>query len=319
MSLTALLIAAYMCAVAFATTSVRVDSASMNTTTKWLSFKKAFGKSYTTDAEEAKAFDAFETNEAIINAHNAKNLTFTLGHNKFSDLSWEEFHSIYVGTVKKNPHLRRAKNYDQTLSTGPTADAVDWVTAGAVTKVKDQGQCGSCWAFSTTGSLEGAYQISNGQLVSFSEQQLVSCDKVDDGCSGGLMENAFDWIKKNGGICTEDSYPYESSSGSSGSCKTACDNAATVTGYTDVTPKDEKALLAAVTKGPVSVAIEADKSAFQLYSGGVFTSASSCGTQLDHGVLAVGYGTDGSNNYWKVKNSWVLLGVRRAISAWCAT
>jgi len=118
------------------------------------------------------------------------------------------------------------------------------------------------------------------------------------------MDNAFGWIKSNGGLCTEDDYPYTSGSGSSGSCKTSCSKAATLTGWSDVKQGDEDALKSAVEKGPVSVAIEADQSVFQLYSGGVFTSAEQCGTQLDHGVLVVGYGTDGGNDYWKVKNSW---------------
>merc|ERR1711988_1736183 len=131
---------------------------------------------------------------------------------------------------------------------------------------------------------------------------LVQCDKTDSGCSGGLMDYAFEWIKSNG-ICTEDSYPYTSGSGTTGTCKKTCTAAATLTGYVDVTSKDEDALKKAVGTTPVSVAIEADKSAFQLYSAGVLDS-SSCGTNLDHGVLVVGYGSDDGKDYWKVKNSW---------------
>jgi len=269
---------------------------------KWGIFKEKFGKNYATFEQETAAFEAFAENERIIKEHNAKGLSFTLGHNEFSDLSWDEFKALYISGMKSNPHLRRAKNYESLPKA--TAASVDWVSKGAVTPIKNQGQCGSCWAFSTTGSFEGAYQIATGNLVSFSEQQLVSCDKVDDGCSGGLMDNAFGWIKSNGGLCTEDDYPYTSSAGSTGSCKSSCSAAATLTGFKDVTQGDEDALKNAVAKGPVSVAIEADKSVFQLYKSGVFTSASECGTQLDHGVLVVGYGTDSGDDYWKVKNSW---------------
>ena len=188
---------------------------------------------------------------------------------------------------------------------GAPADDVDWTTKNAVTPVKNQQRCGSCWAFSTTGSVEGAYAIASGTLTSLSEQDLVSCDhNGDQGCNGGLMDNAFKWIESNG-LCTEDDYPYTSGSGITGTCKTTCKPAVTITGFTDVPQQDETALQSALAQQPVSVAIEADKSAFQLYKSGVLDSAS-CGTKLDHGVLAVGYGTDSASgkDYWKVKNSW---------------
>merc|ERR1711871_1052164 len=261
-----------------------------------------FNKAYATFEQETAAFEAFAENERIIKEHNAKGMSFELGHNEFSDLTWDQFKSMYVSDAIKNPHLRRKKSYESLPDTD--AKSVDWVTAGAVTPIKNQGQCGSCWAFSTTGSFEGAYEIATGDLVSFSEQQLVSCDKVDDGCSGGLMDNAFGWIEKNGGLCTEEDYAYTSSAGNTGTCKTTCSPAGALSGFKDVTEGDENALKNAVAKTPVSVAIEADKSVFQLYKSGVFTSAEECGTQLDHGVLVVGFGTDGSNDYWKVKNSW---------------
>merc|ERR1712169_61227 len=167
--------------------------------------------------------------------------------------------------------------------------SVDWESAGAVTPVKDQGNCGSCWSFSATWALEGAYEIKYGTLESFSEQELVSCDSSilgDHGCSGGLMDNAFDWVKKNGGLCSESDYPYTSgTTGQNGDCKphASCDNPKlAVKSYTDV---------------------QTNQPAFQLYKSGVLTGT--CGTNLDHGVLAVGYGTwtDGTD-YYKVKNSW---------------
>ncbi len=191
-----------------------------------------------------------------------------------------------------------------------TASSVDWVTAGAVTPVKDQGQCGSCWSFSTTGALEGAYYTTYGTLPSFSEQQLVDCDNrqhggKDMGCNGGLMDNAFTWIKKNGGLCTEVSYPYVSgTTKTAGTCQTTCSavkNSAVVS-YTDVPTKSDSAMMQALTLQPVSVAIEADQKAFQLYKSGVFTGE--CGTNLDHGVLVVGYGTMSGTDYYRIKNSW---------------
>jgi len=183
------------------------------------------------------------------------------------------------------------------------ADSIDWVQKGAVTPVKNQQQCGSCWAFSATGATEGAYFVAGGELVSLSEQDLVACDPVDQGCHGGLMDNAFKWIKTNG-ICLEKDYPYTSGAGILPAiCRKTCTPAVTITGHTDVPPKDEDSLKAAVSKQPVSVAVEADKNAFQLYKSGVLDNAA-CGTNLDHGILIVGYGTDGSKDYWKVKNSW---------------
>merc|ERR1711972_482614 len=189
------------------------------------------------------------------------------------------------------------------MGSGKTlADSVDWTTKGAVTPVKNQGQCGSCWSFSTTGALEGAWEIATGKLVSLSEQQFVDCDKVDSGCSGGLMDNAFQYAEKNA-ICTEESYSYTGRGGTckASSCTVGIPNGG-VTGFKDVAKNDMQALMEAVTQQPVSIAIEADKSSFQLYRSGILSSL--CGTSLDHGVLLVGYGSDSGKDYWKVKNSW---------------
>jgi C1A family cysteine protease len=195
-------------------------------------------------------------------------------------------------------------------SKSSATSSVDWVSAGAVTPVKDQGQCGSCWSFSTTGALEGAYYTTYGSLPSFSEQQLVDCDNrqhggKDMGCNGGLMDNAFTWIKKNGGLCTEVSYPYVSgTTKTAGTCQSTCSavkNSAVVS-YTDVPIKSDSAMMQALTLQPVSVAIEADQKAFQLYKSGVFTGE--CGTNLDHGVLVVGFGSMSGTDYYRIKNSW---------------
>jgi C1A family cysteine protease len=195
------------------------------------------------------------------------------------------------------------QQHNVTSSSLPTE--VDWVSAGAVTPVKNQGSCGSCWSFSTTGALEGAYEIKYGNLVSFSEQNLVSCDNYDAGCNGGLMDRAFKWTKQNGGICTEDDYPYTSGTTmvdgtcEQSSCKIVAEVAPTT--YTDVSESDD-ALMSALEQQPVSVAIQANQPAFQFYSSGVMTG--NCGDRLDHGVLAVGYGTLDGEDYYKVKNSW---------------
>lgn len=182
--------------------------------------------------------------------------------------------------------------------------SIDWVAKGAVTPVKNQKHCGSCWAFSTTGSVEGAYYVASRKLVSLSEEELVQCDHSGDkGCKGGSMDNSFEFIKNSGGICSESSYPYTSGAGTRGTCKKGCSAAVTLAGFTDVPSGDEDELKKAVAQQPVSVAIEADQKAFQLYNGGVLDSAE-CGKKLDHGVLLVGYGTDGGKDYWKVKNSW---------------
>merc|ERR1711998_549293 len=200
-------------------------------------------------------------------------------------------------TLRKPTRLR--------FSTPPASRKVNWVTAGSVNPVKNQDQCGSCWAFSAVAAMESAHWKATGFLVSLSEEQLVQCSKVNSGCNGGLMDYAFQYAQSTP-MVSEDSYPYTSGTGTTGSCDKGMEQggAITVSGFTDV-PADRTgaALKAAVAKQPVSVAIEADRIAFQGYTGGVITG-SACGTSLDHGVLAVGYGTEDGEDYFLVKNSW---------------
>eukprot|EP00602_Paraphysomonas_sp_CaronLab_P010422 CAMPEP_0185024026 /NCGR_PEP_ID=MMETSP1103-20130426/6903_1 /TAXON_ID=36769 /ORGANISM="Paraphysomonas bandaiensis, Strain Caron Lab Isolate" /LENGTH=338 /DNA_ID=CAMNT_0027556869 /DNA_START=40 /DNA_END=1056 /DNA_ORIENTATION=+ len=252
----------------------------------------------------------FANNHDLIETTNSQNLSYTLGHNKFSHMSFEEWQAhVRLGLGKPN-HPPAESIHEAPADVNALPSSVDWEAAGAVTPVKDQGNCGSCWSFSATGALEGAYEIKYGNLESFSEQELVSCDYSilgDHGCNGGLMDNAFDWVKKNGGLCSESDYPYTSgTTGENGDCKphASCDNSKlAVKSYTDVQTNSDSALMSALVKQPVSVAIQANQPAFQLYKSGVLTGT--CGTNLDHGVLAVGYGTwtDGTD-YYKVKNSW---------------
>lgn len=249
----------------------------------------------------------FADNEDFINAHNAKGKSYQLGHNQFSHLSqdeWKQYVKLSAMEVKEST----AAFTHEAVGAAPAS--IDWTTKGAVTPVKNQGQCGSCWSFSTTGALEGAYFNANGNLKSFSEQNFVDCDNRKNGgkdmaCNGGLMDNAFDWAKKNGGVCEESAYPY--TSGTTKKAGTCADADCKVAGvapksHTDVQKSSDDAMMSALAKQPVSIAIQADQKEFQLYKSGVFDGA--CGTKLDHGVLAVGYGTENGKDFYKVKNSW---------------
>ncbi len=239
-------------------------------------------------------FEIFKENLAIIDLVNSNNESYTLEINQFTDLKNNNT-EIYV---PKNDHF---KNYEFTEMIVPLS--IDWRKHNAVTNVKNQGKCGSCWAFSTTGSIEGLLAIKKDKIYNISEQQLLDCSSKEgnNGCQGGIMENGYQYVIDNKGICSEEEYPYEAERGQ---CQ-QCENIVTIDNYTDITPNDEKVLKRAVAQQPVSVAIQANLRSFQLYSGGVYSDPN-CGDQLDHGVLIVGYGFDIKNEmeYWIVKNSW---------------
>jgi C1A family cysteine protease len=250
-------------------------------------------------------------NHLFIDHSNRLNRSFQLGHNQFSGLNQTEYLQWVRGRQREVVNVFVVKPaFSDVGEYQFLPSSVDWTGKGVVTPVKDQGQCGSCWSFSTTGALEGAYAIKTGNLVSFSEQQLVDCDTLgngghDHGCNGGLMDNAFHWISKNDGLCMEADYPYVSGTTmTSGKCEKTCTTVAgsDIVKYVDVESASDLAFSTALANQPVSVAIEADQREFQLYKSGVFTGT--CGTNLDHGVLAVGYGVEDGAEYYKVKNSW---------------
>ncbi|XP_059156414.1 procathepsin L-like [Physella acuta] len=272
----------------------------------WVVFKSKHNKTYS-GAEDVVRRQIWLSNLATIEAHNelyAKGLSsFYLGENKYADMTSEEFVRTMNGLRVNRPLT--PGNYESGALRAVLPDSVDWRKEGYVTDIKDQGQCGSCWAFSTTGSLEGQHFKATKSLVSLSESNLVDCSQKqgNQGCNGGLMDQAFQYVIDNKGIDTEQSYPYKPEDRK---CRFKKETiGATDKSYKDVTSGSEDALQEAVaTIGPISVAIDASHNSFQLYAGGVYDEKQCSSTQLDHGVLAVGYGSENNKDYWIVKNSW---------------
>jgi hypothetical protein len=256
-------------------------------------------------AEFVERLNNFADNHDFIVKHNEEgDSTFTLGHNQFSHMTFEEFKGQFLNLnmrpqwsmTKKFQNLRYATEGRRSLA---GADEFDWVSKGAVTPIKNQGQCGSCYSLSAIGALEGAYAIKTGDLKSFSEQNVVDCDSKDMGCNGGDPFQVYDYIASQGGACEETSYPYAGVQGQCEQCTVVPGSAPST--YVQVRP-NEDAMMDAVNTNPVSVAIAVSRQ-LQMYQSGVFNGM--CAAQLNHGVLTVGYGSDSTGgDYWKVKNSW---------------
>jgi cathepsin L len=275
-------------------------------------WKETFAVKYANAKEEASRYGQWMKNKAWVDDHNLQyqkgESTYTAGMNKFADLSSEEFASKYLSKVQdlKGPHPPMCTP-SSIAANSTMRTSADWRTAGAVTPIKDQGQCGSCWAFSTVASLEGQWFMSSGNLVSLSEQNLVDCSQNwgNFGCNGGLMDQGFTYIHDNKGIDTEASYPYTAQDGT---CVfNAANVGATLTSCFDIASGDEGALANSINLiGPIAVAIDASHISFQMYQSGVYYEPNCSPQFLDHGVTAVGYGTDATsgNDYYWVKNSW---------------
>ncbi|XP_078149448.1 senescence-specific cysteine protease SAG39-like [Carex rostrata] len=269
---------------------------------KWMS---DFGRVYGSDTEKQHRFEVFKANFEFIESTNKQPaMTYTLGLNEFADLTNEEFVKKYVGFKSPSGSKKATPFKYANLTAAPTC--VNWRTSGAVTPVKDQRNCSSCWAFSATGAMEGINKIKTGTLLSLSEQELLDCDFWCSACNGGSMYYAFQWVIWNGGITTESDYPYTSgSTGSAGSCNypKTYDYAVSLYSYQDLTRNCESCLRNAAANQPISVIIDASGSAFQFYKSGIFTGP--CGTNRDHCALVVGYGPCSTGTpYWLVKNSW---------------
>jgi len=257
------------------------------------------GKSYGNQSDKEYRMGVFGQNLSKVKAHDEnQKATYKLGLNRFADLTPEEFSIQYTGLKRDSKKAKAVRNLRTSFVNAPAAK--DWTSTDAVTGVKDQGQCGSCWAFSTTGALEGLYYINNASQRSFSEQQLMDCSSSygNMSCNGGLMDFAFEYAQTTG-VTDESNYPYTARDGYT--CETYnITNGFKIGSYVDV-DNSQTALRNAIAERPVSVAINANP--IQLYTSGIFNDWS-CSDQIDHGVLGVGYGTEGGQDFFKIKNSW---------------
>ena len=251
-----------------------------------------YGKNYS-ENEYWRRLDIYTDNMNYIHNQNMKNNTYSLGETPFTDITIEEF-SNKIGMVKKETNC-------SLVNTGDIfhPKEIDWRNRNAVTSVKNQGDCGSCWAFSTVEAIEGIRAIKHKHLQSLSEQQLVDCSTENNGCQGGSMDLGFQYVINNGGLCSNESYPYTAQDGQ---CDTSCNivKHSNIKDCKDILPQNEKLLISYLAKQPISVAIQADSMDFQHYKSGIFNNGTCYNGELDHGVLLVGYNED----ILIVKNSW---------------
>jgi C1A family cysteine protease len=270
-------------------------------TASFRTFLTTYNKEYKNATEFDYRLSVFKKNLEIVDARNAEGEA-EHGITKFSDLTPEEFRSFYLGYVA--PSAARVE-LDLPLGNSSNAASVDWrgKTPAVLTPVKNQAQCGSCWAFSATEQIETDYAMAGNKIISLGVQQIVSCDKTDDGCNGGNTETAYEYVKKAGGLETEANYPYTSGKGKTGRCKDApAKEVVSIKGYNTVskTEVSEKKMVTQIANSPISVCVDATK--WQTYTKGII--GRTCGKQLDHCVQAVGLNTDGAKPYWIVRNSW---------------
>ncbi|XP_047319018.1 ervatamin-B-like [Impatiens glandulifera] len=281
----------------------RTDEEMMVIYKKWMVEN---GKVYNGIDEFEKRFNIFKDNLVFIDAHNSENRTYKVGLNVFADLTDEEYRSYYLGLKydarRQFVQSKMASQRYAASSAENLPELVDWRTEGAVSSIRNQGRCGSCWAFSAIAAVEGINKIATGELIDLSEQELIDCDRtVNAGCQGGLMDYAFEFITNNGGIDSEEDYPFLEADGTCDDTKMNS-KVVSIDGFEYVQPNNENDLKRAVAHQPISVGIEAYGWEFKHYVSGIFTG--NCGTSLDHAVVVVGYGSENGVDYWIVRNSW---------------
>ncbi|KAM3614783.1 uncharacterized protein V6R79_018972 [Siganus canaliculatus] len=289
-----------LCCRAAAMFEVRLDA-------HWALWKKTHGKMYQSEEEDVRRRELWEKNVMLITTHNLEASmglhTYEVGMNHMGDLTAEEIQQTFANLVPPTG-LQRAPSPFAGASGANAPDSMDWRQKGAVTAVKMQGSCGSCWAFSAAGALEGQLAKTTGKLVDLSPQNLVDCSTKygNQGCNGGFMHHAFQYVIDNHGIDSDASYPY---AGRDQPCRyNPRYRAANCSTYSFLPEGDEGALKEAVaTIGPISVAIDATRPLFAFYRSGVYNDPS-CSKSVNHAVLTVGYGTLNGQDYWLVKNSW---------------